>query len=123
MFEFQKLEVYRKAKHFHMECQSVMLLGTFQKHINDQLSRAASSIAINIAEGSARFTPADRSNFFKISRGSVFECVSILDILKDQEMLSQESYGRMLMQADELSRILFKMISNLNEKKLYQQRR
>jgi four helix bundle protein len=118
MFDFQKLEVYRKAKQFHLDCQSLIVHGSFQKHMNDQLSRAASSIAINIAEGSARFTPADRANFFKISRGSVFECVSILDILKDQELVTQESYGNMLMKADELSRILYRMISNLNEKKL-----
>ena len=37
------------------------------------------SIALNIAEGSGRFSKPDRRNFFIISRGSVFECVAIFN--------------------------------------------
>lgn len=40
-------------------------------------------MVINIAEGSGRYTKADKKNFYIISRGSVYECVSLFDIIKD----------------------------------------
>jgi four helix bundle protein len=69
---------------------------------------------LNIAEGSGRFSKPDRRNFFIISRGSVFECVAILDILSDQKLIDEKTFNSYLIKADELSRILFAMIKNLN---------
>jgi four helix bundle protein len=46
----------------------------------DQLHRASLSIAANIAEGDGHFTKADRKSFFGIARGSVQECVLLLEL-------------------------------------------
>ncbi|MDZ4663957.1 MAG: four helix bundle protein [Bacteroidota bacterium] len=43
---------------------------------------------LNIAEGSSRFSKADRRNFFVIARGSVFECVAIFDFMKEEQLLT-----------------------------------
>jgi four helix bundle protein len=48
--------------------------------LSDQGNRASLSIAANIAEGNGRFTTADRSNFFIIARGSIQECVPLLEL-------------------------------------------
>ena len=80
----------------------------------DQLIRASFSIPLNIAEGSGRFSKRDRRNFFVIARSSVFECVAILDILRDTSAVSDEQYDLFADHADELSRMLFAMIRNLN---------
>lgn len=79
----------------------------------DQLFRASLSIPLNIAEGSGRFSNKDRKNFFIIARSSVFECVAIVDILRDQSDISDEEYSKIEALADELSRILFTMVRNL----------
>ena len=47
------------------------------------------------------------------ARASVFECVAVLDILKDKGKISDSDLERMLKDADELSRILYSMIKNL----------
>ena len=52
-------------------------------HLRDQLLRAASSIGLNLAEGSAKPTLADRLRFCRISLGSQRECVAILDLLAE----------------------------------------
>jgi len=42
------------------------------------MRRSANSIAHNIAEGFGRFEPRDKTRFYKISRGSLYELVSQL---------------------------------------------
>ena len=115
MFDFQKLEVYKKAKNFHMECKRLLSGKKTASYLNNQIGRASLSVALNIAEGSGKFSKADRRNFFVISRGSVFECVAVLDILKDQQIISESEFVAIVELADELSRILYAMIKNLGK--------
>ncbi len=113
MFEFQNLAVYKKAKLFHVNCKKIILEKKLDRFVVDQLGRASFSVPLNIAEGSGKFSKADRKNYFTTSRASVFECVAVLDILKDESKISESDLERMLKDADELSRILYSMIKNL----------
>jgi four helix bundle protein len=113
-FEFQNLTVYKKAKDFHNQVKAVVAEKNLKSYEKDQLSRASFSVVLNIAEGSGRFSKKDRKNFFVITRSSVFECVAILDVLKDNHVLSQEEFEKLETMADELSRILYAMIKNLS---------
>ena len=114
MFEFQNLEVYKKAKAFHSECRKLINTNRLDNYVKDQLGRASFSIPLNIAEGSGKFSKADRKSFFVIARASVFECVAVLDILSDEEVISKESFQSLVEKAEELSKILFSMIRNLS---------
>ena len=80
---FEKLQVYQKAIDLADEVAS--LTENFPRgyyFLTDQLNRASLSIAANIAEGNGRFTKADRKNFFTIARGSVQECVPLLELAR-----------------------------------------
>jgi len=114
MFEFQNLEVYKKAKTFHLECKGLILNRKLDSYVKDQLGRASFSIVLNIAEGSAKFSKPDRRNYFVTSRGSVFECVAVLDMLCEQGIIGKEEFEVFIKKADELSRILYAMIKNLS---------
>lgn len=83
-------------------------------YVKDQLARASFSIILNIAEGSGKFSKPDRRNYFTTARASVFECVAILDILHDTEVIKKDLFEDYLKKADELSRILYVMIKNLS---------
>ena len=50
--------------------------------MRDQLERAASSIALNLAEGCGRRARRDRLHFFAIAQGSAAECAAAVDILR-----------------------------------------
>ncbi len=115
-FDFRNLEVYKKAKEFHYACLAVLDTAKPANFVKDQLGRASMSIVLNIAEGSGKFSNADRRNFYVIARASVFECVAVIDILNDQKKITLQEFESLLNNADELSRMLYRMIQNLSTK-------
>jgi four helix bundle protein len=89
VFLFEKLAVYQKALNF-AECIS-NLTSDFPRgswYLADQLNRASLSISLNIAEGNGRWTVADRKNFFGIARGSVHECVPLMELCRRKKLLN-----------------------------------
>ncbi|MBK7390203.1 MAG: four helix bundle protein [Bacteroidetes bacterium] len=96
-----------------MECKKIIQSIPYDKMVVDQLNRASLSIILNIAEGSGKFSNADRKKFFIIARASIFECVAILDILHDENKIDTSVFKSQLVIGDQISRILFTMIQNL----------
>ena len=96
-----------------MECKKIIQSIPYDKMVVDQLNRASLSIILNIAEGSGKFSNADRKKFFIIARASIFECVAILDILHDENKIDTSIFKNQLVISDQISRILFTMIQNL----------
>ena len=82
--------------------------------LGDQLNRAALSIAANIAEGNGRFTTPDRRNLFGIARGSVQECVPLLEFATRQGLLSEESHLKLKSNLEEIARMLSGLMSGLD---------
>jgi len=109
-FSFEKLNVYNKANEFLNDIY--LLTRSFSRDemfgLTSQLRRAAVSISVNIAEGSAR-TKKDFNRFIDMARGSIFECVTILRIALEQEYLNQKKY----MDLEDKLTSLSKMLSGL----------
>jgi hypothetical protein len=69
----ERLDAYRVAVEFQLVAASIVS-GRKLGALRDQLDRASVSIVLNIAEGSGRFTPAEKAHFYLIARGSAMEC-------------------------------------------------
>jgi four helix bundle protein len=113
MFDFEKLEVYGKAKKLNNSISTLLENKKIDRVTQDQLRRASFSIMLNIAEGSGRFTKPDKRNFYIISRGSVFESVAILDYLKDKSIISNQEFDTYYLFLEEISKMLFALIKGL----------
>jgi four helix bundle protein len=113
MFDFEKLNVYNKAKAYNKKVSDFIRNSDIDKTTNDQLRRASFSIMLNIAEGSGRFTNPDKRNFYVIARGSAFECVAIFDYLKDVKIIDKYHYNLFYSDLEELSKMLFALIKGL----------
>jgi len=118
MFDFENLEVYKKSKSLNKE---ILLFLRDNKqidnYIRDQLKRASISIVLNIAEGSGKFSKADKSNFYTISRGSVYECVSLLEIILDENHIDQKKFDQVKNQYETISKMLMGLIKSQNSLK------
>ena len=74
----EKFEAFQIAKKYYWACKSARV----SIHLKDQLLRASSSIALNIAEGSGKRTPQDQARYYSIALGSLRECEAILALEK-----------------------------------------
>ena len=68
---------YQLALQFYRLCSEVRC----PAHLRDQLLRAASSVALNLAEGSAKASLRDRQRFYSIAMASARECQAVLDLV------------------------------------------
>ena len=94
----QHFRTYQLSLQFYQSCSGLKL----PAHLRDQLLRAASSVALNLAEGSAKPTKKDQMRFFFISFGSLRECQAILS-------LSGQTAPALLDQADHLGASLYRL--------------
>lgn len=83
-FDFEKLDCYQVAQQFNALAARLVPRG--HRELRDQLTRAALSICLNIAESAGRNAPADKAHFIAIARGSAMECAAIVDVLLSSEI-------------------------------------
>ncbi len=116
-FMLEKLAVYQRSVDFASDVAGVT--EQFPRgyyFLVDQLNRASLSIATNIAEGNGRFTKADRRNFFVIARGSVRECVPLLEVAFRRQLLPKEKLDNLTGRLEEISRMLSGLINGLDRR-------
>ena len=71
-----RFDAYVASRNFYWLCKELKI----ERFLRDQLLRASSSVALNIAEGSGKRTAEDQARFYSIAHGSLRECQAILDL-------------------------------------------
>ena len=81
LFDHERLDVYRTAIKFVILSDEILeSLPRGRAYLVDQLQRAASSIALNIAEGAGEYARLEKHRFYRMAKRSATECAAILDI-------------------------------------------
>src|SRR5690349_17201438 len=76
----QGFKSYQLALQLYRECEGVQAAS----HLRDQLLGASLSVALNLAEGSAKPTAKERRRMYSIALGSCREVQALLQILRLQ---------------------------------------
>ncbi len=119
VFTFEKLIVYQKAVDFADDiCTATSNFPKGYYFLRDQLNRASLSISANIAEGNGRFTKNDRKYFFGIARGSVQECVPLLELAARRGFLNTECHETLKNDLEEIAKMLSGLINGLQNRKI-----
>lgn len=114
-FTFEKLIVYQKSLQF-VEAVEYLRKSKDRKNphsLMDQLFRAALSIPLNIAEGNGRWHKGDKRNFFWIARGSIFECVPLIQLLHRSGYFAEEEYKLYYSQLEMLSKMTTRLVQSI----------
>lgn len=95
-FDHEKLAVYQEAVALVAWLSTLLEDAGRVGDVRDQLDRASTSIALNIAEGNGKFSAKDRCRFFDTAHGSALECAAGLDVLiaKGKATVAQTRAGK-----------------------------
>jgi len=92
MFGHEKLKAYPKSINFIALCYKIVHSVPKGHHkLLDQLLRAATSVPLNIAEGSGKLSQNEKKRFYDIARGSAMESAAILDVLLTLELVGKDT--------------------------------
>ena len=117
-FSFEKLDVYQKARKL---IKNIYLLqNEFPKEeryaLGDQVRRAATSIAANLAEGSGRQSIREKIHFVEIAFGSMTEVFCELQTACDLGYIKEEQLDALRLQFTAVAKMLSGLRNTLNKK-------
>jgi four helix bundle protein len=111
-FSFENLDVWKRAVEFvKIVTELTEAINAKRKHfrLTEQLESAVASVALNIAEGSGRYSRKEFIRFLYVARGSLYETVTLLTIFKSNDWITDQQFVHI----KDLSHILARMLSGL----------
>ena len=114
-YSYEKLDVYKLSMAFAYDVyQSVSSFPDYEKFgLSSQLRRAVISVPSNIAEGSGRQHKKEYAQFLFLSKGSLREVITQLELSKMLGYIDQETHEKLRETADRLHRMLNRLIASL----------
>ena len=114
---YHNIEVYHLAYDFVVEIFKQMKNFPKEEHnIISQMKRAALSIPLNIAEGSAKASNREFSYYLNVAYASAKEVEVLLDLSKDLSYLSEQDFLLLAPKLDELNAKLFLFLRNVESR-------
>ena len=90
-FDHERLDVYSAAIDFVALADGIVeQLPRGRGYLADQLQRAATSIALNIAEGAGEFSGPEKARFYRMAKRSATECAAVLDVAGRLELTAPD---------------------------------
>jgi four helix bundle protein len=90
---FEKLKVWEKSVQLSKKVFTITEHFQGYYRIKEQLSSSTLSISSNIAEGKGRETIPEFRRFLIYARGSAYECLSQLHVLKECQLLKENDFN------------------------------
>jgi len=113
-FAFEELKVYQRALDFSVAVIDIIdQIETPRKHYRliEQLEASCTSVALNISEGKGRYSKKEFKQFLYISRGSLYETVTMLQIFIKKKWLDHKLYEKIYLEAEEINKLISGLIS------------
>lgn len=112
----EELEVFKRSHSLTLKIYKVTEVFPQSEKFGliSQMRRASSAIATNLIEGSHRLSRKEFRQFVSIARGSAGELKYQLLLSKDIGYMSNTDYHPLIMEIEEISRMLYGLIRSLS---------
>jgi four helix bundle protein len=115
-FGYEKLDVWDKAVDFAVAVIDVVegvSMGGKHYRLLQQIEASSTSIAMNIAEGKGRFSKKEFVQYLYIARGSLYETMTLLEILRRKKWISDKQYAQIEQDGIEIGSMVKGLINSI----------
>ena len=109
VFNFKKLIVWQKSMNYAEICLDITSDIKGHYRLIEQLEASSASVPQNIAEGNGRLSIKEYIQYLYISRGSLYESITLLNLFARKELITTD----LLNQQEELALEIVKMLNAL----------
>jgi len=117
-FAYEDLDVWHKAVDFSVSVINLVdSLDTSRKHFRllEQIEASSTSISTNIAEGKGRFSKKEFVHYCYISRGSLYETITFLEIFKRVGWISESDIIPLRKEAISIASMIKGLINSIKK--------
>ena len=117
-FGYEALEVWNRAVDFAVRViDAVENITTDRKHYRllEQIEASSTSIAMNLAEGKGRFSQKEFIQYCYIARGSLYETMTLLEIFKRKNWISEETFSSLKSEGIEIASMIKGLINAIDK--------
>lgn len=115
-FAYEDLNLWSRAVDFAVKViDAVETIDTGRKHYRllKQIEASSTSVAMNIAEGKGRFSKKEFKQYLYISRGSLYETMTLLEVFRRLKWISDEQYVDFRSEGKEIASMLKGLINSI----------
>lgn len=115
-FAYEDLQVWSRAVDFAVHViDTVEDIATDRKHYRllEQIEACSTSISMNIAEGKGRFSKKEFVRFLYVSRGSLYETMTLLEIFRRKGWITEEQHFPLDSEGKEIASMLKGLINSI----------
>ncbi|MBU1147824.1 MAG: four helix bundle protein [Candidatus Omnitrophica bacterium] len=117
MYNFEKLEVWQKARIFVREIYKVTTKYPPEEKfgLTQHTRQSAVSVSSNIAEGGSRRGKTESKRFIEIAIGSLYETVTQMYIALDNNYIKKDIFDKLYVESETIAKMLSGLSSSLNQ--------
>jgi four helix bundle protein len=115
---YEDLVVWNRAVDFVVQViDAVENISTDRKHFRllEQIEASSTSIAMNLAEGKGRFSQKEFIQYCYIARGSLYETITLLEIFKRKNWISEETFSSLKSEGIEIVSMIKGLINAIDK--------
>ena len=116
VISFTQLEVWKQSHtlviDIYKSCENIR----YNHVVRNQIERSALSISSNISEGFGRDSIKDKTHFYIMARGSLYELQNQLLVMRDLSLIDQITFKKIADKSSDVQRLLHGLIRSTRKK-------
>ena len=117
-YAYQRLDVWKKAVDLSIkviQCIAEVADGLENQRLTEEIEMSAVNIATNIAKGKACLSEEDFIYYLFLSKRSLYETMTLLEILKAKQLITKECYTEIEIKGKNITTMLIEFIRSVKE--------